>query len=96
MLFGEQEIGKVTVKAPEVTIYLSAKVEGGRDGTLATNSSSIGRKQRSARRAASDSEQQMMLEVAKKAFQQNGVPDSLLRQGIIYNLAAANLDGDSN
>jgi hypothetical protein len=96
LLFGEKEIGTVTVKAPRLETHLAAEVNGDRGGTLATNSSFLGRKQRSSRRPATDSEQEIALELAKKAFQQNGVPDALLHQKIVSNLTAVDLDGDSN
>jgi len=103
VLFGGGEAGTVTVKkatpdaecsrtAAEVSLQTTARLNNN-VMALATNSSSLGRKQ-SSRRAPTIAERAAAMSLARKAYQQNGVPASLLAGTQTINLTATDIDND--
>ncbi|RMG54966.1 MAG: hypothetical protein D6723_03830 [Acidobacteria bacterium] len=100
LLFGGGQVGTVTVKEPtEIScVSLAATVELQTlidlDGhALATDSTSWGWPQ-STRRPPTDREKTAALFLAREAYEQNGVPRSLLQNVDIVHLTAVDLDND--
>jgi hypothetical protein len=103
MLFGGGAAGTVIVKrvnpvgdcsqtGAEVALQSKAGLNSN-VMALATNSDSLGRKP-SSRRAPTPAERAAVLGLARKAYQQNGVPASLLSNIQTINLTATDLDAD--
>jgi hypothetical protein len=103
VLFGGGDAGTLTVKkaTPDMEcsrtaaeVALQSKVGLNRNVmALATNSEQLGRKT-SSRRAPTPTERAAIMSLARKAYQQNGVPASLLQGIQTINLTATDLDND--
>jgi hypothetical protein len=101
LLFGGGEAGTVTVKKwsegcnnihAEVTPATSVKL-GGKVMALATNSSTIGKRE-PARRAPTDAERTAVMTLMKSIYSQHRTPVNLTGSIKVTNLTATDLDGD--
>jgi hypothetical protein len=102
VLFGGGEDGSVRVvkyeepgcvgMTAEASVQTSARL-GGEVQALATNSATIGAGP-SSRRAPTDAERAAALDLARAAFARNGATPALVRKMEVFNLTAADLDGD--
>jgi hypothetical protein len=104
VLFGGSEAGSLTVKRStkdeecmrteaEVALQSPARLNTN-VMALATNSDALGREPPASRRAPTASERAAMLPLARSAFKQKGVPDSLLPSLDTVNLTAMDLNAD--
>jgi hypothetical protein len=104
VLFGGGEDGRVRVvkyeepgcvgMTAEASVQTSARL-GGEVQALATDSRTIGAGP-SSRRVPTEAERAAALQFARAAFARNGATPALVRKMEVFNLTAADLDGDGN